>query len=99
MLTKLISWARDSGWKKIQSTAIPDVKPLKLWWGNQTLSGYIKRGFKVIKGSEQINQEALKGINNMKKGLHGIEFQTMWKDYENLSDKDLITTYQVELVL
>jgi hypothetical protein len=35
----------------------------------------------------------------MKKGLHGKKIQTMWKDYESLSDKDLGTTYQVELVL
>jgi hypothetical protein len=99
MLTKLISWARDSGWKKIQSTAIPDVKPLRLWWGNQSLNGFLKRGFKIIKGSEELHEEVLEGVNSMKKGLHGTEIQAMWKDYENLSEKDLITTHQVELVL
>lgn len=99
MITKLITWARDYGWKKIQSTAIPDVKPLKLWWGNQSLSGYLKKGFTIIEGSKEIHKEVLDGINNMKKGLHGVEIQSMWKDYENKSEGELITTYQVELVL
>jgi len=99
MISKLISWAQDFGWKKIQSTAIPDVKPLKLWWGNQSLNGYLKRGFTIIKGSEQFHEEALKGVTSMKKGLHGKEIQTMWKEYESLSDKDLVTTYKVELIL
>lgn len=99
MLTKLISWARDSGWKKIQSSAIPDVKPLRLWWGNQSLSGFLKRGFSIIKGSEQFHEQVLETVSNMKKGLHGKEIQTMWKEYEYLPDKDLVTTYQVELIL
>jgi hypothetical protein len=99
MLTKLISWAGNFGWKKIQSTATPDVKPLKLWWGNQTVNGFLKKGFKVIKGSEEFHEEVLEAVTNMKKGLHGKEIQKMWKDYESLSDKDLATTYQVELVL
>ena len=99
MLSKLISWARDNGWKKIQSNAIPDVKPLKLWWGNQSLNGFLKRGFTIIKGSEQTHEEVLEAANNMKKGLHGKEIQAMWKNYESISDKELITTYQVELVL
>ena len=99
MLAKLISWARDFGWKKIQSVAIPNVKPLKLWWGNQTLNGFLKRGFTIIEDSVQYHKEVLEAVNNMKKGLHGLEIQKMWKKYENLSDKDLIKTYQVELVL
>jgi hypothetical protein len=99
MLTKLISWARNFGWRKIQSSAIPDVKPLRLWWGNQSITGFLKKGFTIIKGSEQFHDEVLKSVTNMKKGLHGKKIQTMWKDYESLSDKDLGTTYQVELVL
>jgi len=99
MLTKLISWARNFGWKKIQSTAIPDVKPLKLWWGNQTVNGFLKKGFTIIKGSEEFHEEVLEAVTNMKNGLHGKKIQKMWEDYESLSDKDLATTYQVELVL
>ncbi|MFX1346454.1 MAG: hypothetical protein ACFFBC_15580 [Promethearchaeota archaeon] len=99
MLIKLVSWARNFGWKKIQSNAVPDVKPLKLWWGNQSLNGFLRMGFTVIKGSENFHEEVLETVTNMKKGLHGRKIQKMWKDYEGLSDKDLVTTYQVELIL
>jgi hypothetical protein len=99
MLTTLISWARDFGWEKIQSTAIPDVKPLKLWWGNQSLNGFLKRGFTIVKDSGEFHKEVLEVVSNMKKGYHGKEIQEMWKNYQNFSEKDLVTTYQVELIL
>ncbi|MHA2009752.1 MAG: hypothetical protein ACXABO_06585 [Promethearchaeota archaeon] len=99
MLTKLISWAREFGWKKVQSTAIPDVKPLRMWWGNQSLNGFLKRGFTLIKGSEELHEEVLEAISSMKKGFHGKKIQQMWREYENLTDKELITSHRVELVL
>ncbi|MFX1457188.1 MAG: hypothetical protein ACFFDB_17560 [Promethearchaeota archaeon] len=99
MINKLILWARASGWKKIQSTVIPDIKPLKLWWGNQSLSGFLKRGFTIVNGSEEFHEEVLEAVENMKKGLHGKDFQEMWKNYESLSDREIATTYQVELIL
>lgn len=99
MLNKLISWARDYGWKKIQSTAVPDIKPLKLWWGNQSLNGFLKRGFTIVNDSEEFHEVVLEAVENMKKGLHGKDFQAMWKNYESISDREIATTYQVELIL
>jgi GNAT superfamily N-acetyltransferase len=95
LVKTLITWAQRHGWKKIYATAIPDIKPLRLWWGAYTLNGYQSLGFKILSDTKKFHPEVLEGVLHMKQGKHGDHMKKMWEEYSHVSDTHIATTYKV----
>ncbi len=95
MVRHLQDWSKKKKWKKIYATAIPEIKPLRYWWGSYTLDKFISLGFKVIPDSKAFHPEVVEAVKNMKQGLHGEKVQRMWSQYSHLTEDEIACTYKV----
>lgn len=57
--------------------AIPNIKPLRLWWGAYTLAGYQSLNFRIVPNSKEFHPEVLEAIEHMKQGGHGRKMKKM----------------------
>jgi hypothetical protein len=100
MVTTLVAWAKDNGWKRIIATAIPDIKPLILWHGSYSVERYKALGFRVTEETSNTEIGLLDAANSQQLGYHGSKMEKMWVEtYSQVSDDEISRVYTVVLDL
>jgi GNAT superfamily N-acetyltransferase len=98
MVTTLVAWAKDHGWRRIIATAIPDIKPLLLWHGSYSVERYKALGFRVTDETSDTGMGLLEAANSQKLGYQGPKIEKMWAEkYAQVSDDEISRVYTMVL--
>jgi GNAT superfamily N-acetyltransferase len=98
MVTTLVAWATDHGWRRIIANAIPDIKPLLLWQGSYSVEQYKALGFRVTEETADTGMGLLEAANSQKLGYHGPKIEKMWAEkYAQVSDDEISRVYTMVL--